>query len=174
MSMPPNRGSSSTEMRWREHPEALAADAPLTTIAPLNRPRGTRDGTTSSFTLQSQGNQHERRGGCGGASGGHPRWSESNGCYTTTKAGLRICDDFQVGRCARAASNNRCPHDGGAMHQCNICSMVGHGANQTDRCPMQEGQPFERQKGASKGTPCRKGGGGKGGKAGKGKGGKWG
>ena len=76
-------------------------------------------------------------------------------CYTKTRAGLTPCASYQVGTCGRVDAYGRCAVDHASAHQCNVCLMVGHGAAEKSKCPMQNG------KGAGK-PPTKTKGGGKG------------
>ena len=61
---------------------------------------------------------------------GNPRKQQRTGVFTTNRTGTRLCAAFNQGCCTASTSNNACPHDPNARHQCSICLQVGHGAHQ--------------------------------------------
>ena len=130
--------------RKRERPPTREQDR-----SPLKRRRGAEGGgggTSSSWSHPRMNNHFESR-----APGGnnHPNYDERRGCFTTNKAGYKICEDHNEGECGRADQYNQCPRDNRSVHQCSVCLQSGHAAHESRKCPKQEG-----------GAPGGRGGGG--------------
>lgn len=68
--------------------------------------------------------------------------SVSEGLYTTNRAGIQLCHEWQKGTCTETKAPNKCPH-GPRVHQCAKCLSDQHGADAcqaTPRAPSQNGK----------------------------------
>ena len=88
----------------------------------------------------------------------------NNGCFTTNRRGVPVCDGFNAGTCTQTTGQNRCAADPTKIHQCSKCLSVDHPASACTKTP---GPPPQQPAWLS--SKGGKSGGGKGGEKSKGK-----
>lgn len=115
------------------------------------------------------------KGGKGKSAKAEPEdLSQWNGsCYTRARSGAPICKGYQAGTCFRLNQQHRCAVDNKSVHQCNLCLMVGHGSEESHKCPAQGGGSGKGGSGKAQEQPWKKKRGGGAGGRGGGKGWRW-
>ena len=81
-----------------------------------------------------------------------------NGKYVSNRRGHKLCPKFQEGTCGDAVGDNRCPHNRGEVHQCNLCLGQNHGSNMCAHKSIPKSDDFAKKfKGKGKGRGKGKG-----------------
>ena len=77
----------------------------------------------------------------------------SDGIYSTSRRGVRLCEEFQNGLCEGVDLNARCKKNSDGVHQCSRCLGADHCAKDCNKTP----RPPSLGKGKGKGKGGRKG-----------------